>query len=296
MAFKKFSEQIVKMDKELAARWAAMPFYTDDRVLRPERVKLIREAVEEGLFTACTWVSARWEGQEYRLNGKHTSNAFKECSVAKLAKVSVTVVTYDCDDLEDMADIYSSFDSRLSARTVGDINRGYAATSAELRGIPVPILNVCAAALDYAIHGEGGKHRLASERAKELLDHVPFCKFVDDLVRSVSQKEAACLRRAPVVAAIFKTFKVSAKASEEFWRLVATGAHPDRKNPSRVLQLYLMSVVVKYGAGAAATARFRQAVTRREIFAKCVHGWNAWRRGKPTALQYFAAAPLPKAV
>jgi hypothetical protein len=34
---------------------------------------------------------------------------------------------------------------------------------------------------------------------------------------------------------------------------------------------------------------------RREMMAKCIHAWNAWRRDERTALKYFKDAPIPKA-
>jgi hypothetical protein len=29
------------------------------------------------------------------------------------------------------------------------------------------------------------------------------------------------------------------------------------------------------------------------MYVKCLHAWNAWRRGEATSLQYYAKAPLP---
>jgi len=100
------------------------------------------------------------------------------------------------------------------------------------------------------------------------------------------------LRRKPVAAAMFKTWKKHRQQSEEFWNAVRDASDPSNKAPSRVLNKYLLTIGVRTGRG---MMRARTAPPR-EIMVKSVQAWCAYRRGETTNLNYYPDARTPAAV
>jgi hypothetical protein len=92
-----------------------------------------------------------------------------------------------------------------------------------------------------------------------------------------------------VVAAMFSTYTRDQMAAGTFWTAIRdeTGVHPG--TPDRKLARYLMTTVLDAGD----TRKTK--VDQREMMVKCLHAWNAWRRGETTNLNYFPNKPLPTA-
>ena len=64
---------------------------------------------------------------------------------------------------------------------------------------------------------------------------------------------------------------------------------------SQKLRNYLMDTVTGRGQSFNGSAR-SDISSNREVYVKCIHAWNAYRRGKNTDLKYHAQSPIPKAV
>ena len=102
MAFKRVSSKLLKVTKELAEKWSKMPVYSQDRTFKQARSDGIHQAILEKKFSTCEWISAEWEGQTYRIQGQHTSDAMKRCPEPALKDLMVTVSHFECDSIEDM--------------------------------------------------------------------------------------------------------------------------------------------------------------------------------------------------
>jgi hypothetical protein len=284
-----------KVTKALAMKFRDMDPVPNDRQLKPKRLDAYRKMLHAGLFRPVQWATVHCHetGMTYRANGKHTSTLF--CEYEALPQdVYATIEHYHCDDLNDVARLYATFDSRTQVRTTNDINRAFAAVDPELSDISPSIINLCVSSVSYSRYREQYTTMPAPERAECLLeaDVKRFVQWVDSL--SLRSDSALHLSRSPVVACMFDTWSKCRRDANEFWLAVKDGSGSNHKSPDRVLHKYLLTVgVFKPGATG---VRKRKLATPREMYVKCLHAWNAWRRDTMTDLKYHAQAKIPAAV
>lgn len=284
-----------KVTQALAIKFRDMDPVPHDRPLNPKRVDAYRKMLAAGLFRPVQWATVHCNETQatYRVNGKHTSNLFAEYEELPQA-IHATIEHYHCDDLDDVARLYATFDSRTQMRTTNDINRAFAAIDPELSELPSKIVNVCVTAVSFSRHGERYAHVPAAERAECLLDDSTkiFAAWVHEVLGS-NNENTRHLWRSPVVAAMYASFQKSRKHANEFWLAVRDGTGATPKTPDRVLHRFLLSKAVK---GSNSAARSSTLCAPREMFVKCLHAWNAWRRDTTTDLKYHAQGKIPAAV
>lgn len=282
------------LTKRLANTFATMNPCPNDRPLSERRVAIYRNIVERGEFRSCTWAwvsKCNETGEEFRVNGKHTATLFSQMET--LPEISITVERYTCDTIADVVRLYSTFDSGSATRTTCDINRSFAAINPDLAIIPSRVINLCASGIAYFTWRTAYGQIPAGERAEKLLDHVPFCMWVSELLTSGKSEDRKILARGPVVAAMHATYLRSQKDSRVFWESVRddTGASPDL--PDRRLAKWLRVMSVQSGQGGRKPgSRMAQP---KEFYVKCLHAWNAFRNGETTDLKYYREAKLPLA-
>ncbi len=282
-----------KLTHALVKRFNEMEPAPHDRPLRETRVRGLQKLVENGEFRTCEWCSAfcKETGKEHRINGKHTSSMFATMN-GDLPSFNLLVSKYECDTLEDVAKLYSSFDTRQSARTSNDIYRIYAASNEELAALPSSLVNLAIAGISFSDHPDtqGGGKNTADERAERLLEHPSFAVWLFDLVGSNTKCN---LRRGPVVGAMFKTYQKSQKDSTDFWSMVRDGSGTNHVAPDRLLSRYLDTTSISSGRGAMTG---KKKVTAREMYVRSLHAWNAWRKGEKTELKYYSQSKIPTVV
>ena len=262
-----------------------------------------RRILAQGGFRPVTWASAicKETGGLYRVNGKHTSTML--ASTDPLPEFYATVEEYECDTLEDVAKLYATFDSAMQGRTARDIYLSFAGTVPELKYTSAQVIGIVVAGIDLHLrsgveqHNKDVKGATPAERAERLLDHVDFTCWVQSILscdeggqdHSNTRLRAKHLRRAAVVAAMLATWGKNKTDATKFWQAVRdeTGATPEL--PDRKLARYLLTV----GVDAGSRSTGRKPVGSREVYIKCLHAWNAWRKGEATNLQYYADKPVP---
>jgi len=74
------------------------------------------------------------------MNGKHTSNVIAEMYEAQeeVPEFYQLVREYECKTMQDVAHLFASFDPKQSARSKGDIIKGFAATTEATNRSPSP--------------------------------------------------------------------------------------------------------------------------------------------------------------
>jgi hypothetical protein len=274
-----------KVTKSMAEKWAGMEQVRNDRPLSTLRVAAYKKLAAAGLMRPVHWAKAHClETQEnYRVNGKHTSTAFSQMEEVP-ETLQAYVEEYQCETLRDVAELYATFDARITLRTTSDINKSFAAVDPDLCDLQVKVINIGISGISLFKWGLSYERVPAAERAECLFD--PECKaffnWLSDLVND--SKKNKRLRRAPVVWAMYASFRKSRKAATEFWTAVRdeTGSSPSL--PDRRLSRWLIEN--------AADKLGRRAGTN-EMYAKCVIAWNAWRDNSPTNLAYHAEKKLP---
>lgn len=296
--------QTLKVTKKLAREFAEMDPAPHDRALSERRLQVYQRLFKEGSFRPCTWAKALCVETEgvYRVNGKHTSTLL--AGLGELPEFYVTVESYQCDTLEDVAKLYATFDSNLQSRTARDIYLSFAGTVPELREMPARTLVLAVTGMNVFLGGTyltpSGSTVVRSqpaERAEALFDHPEFVIWLNQILSAGSDNsrgrdgraQARHLMRAPVVGVMMGTWKKSQTAATEFWSAVRdeTGESPQR--PDRKLARYLLTAGVDMGGG----TRRVKTVHPREMFAKCIHAWNAWRKQETTNLNYYADKDVP---
>jgi hypothetical protein len=286
-----------KVTQSLAIRLRDMDPVPHDRPLNPRRVEAYRKMLAAGLFRPVQWATVHCNETQatYRVNGKHTSNLFAEYEELP-QPVHATIEHYHCDDLDDVARLYATFDSRTQSRTTADINRAFAAVDPELSEIQSRIISLCVTGISYVAYGDAYSGKPAAERAECLLDEQNkiFIRWAEDILGTKSDATQH-LWRSPVVAAMYTTFQKSRKASNDFWLAVRDGTGSTPKAADRVLHRFLLTKFVNQGSGASAKSA-KSLCPPREMYVKCLHAWNAWRRDTTTDLKYHAKAKVPAAV
>lgn len=288
-----------KVTQSLAIKFRDMDPVPHDRPLNPKRVEAYRKMLAAGLFRPVQWATVHCNETQatYRVNGKHTSNLFAEYADLPQA-IHATIEHYHCDDLDDVARLYATFDSRTQVRTTADINRAFAAVDPDLSALPSKLISVSVTAISYYKHGDTYHHQSAAERAECLLDeeNKVFIAWLHGILRGHDSDATRHMWRSPVAAAMYATFQKSRKASNEFWLAVRDGTGSSPKVPDRVLHRFLLTKVVNSGRQASAGRTRATLAAPREMYVKCLHAWNAWRRDTTTDLKYHAQAKIPAAV
>lgn len=288
MAVRQTELKIMKHSAALATTFSEMEPAPNDREFKEGRASWIKEQVESGKLRFASYARAYCleTGSWYRVNGKHTSRVCADLNGSAPKGLQVLVESYECDGLEDVAELYSRFDNAESARSQGDINQAFAGTNPIFADIPSKLLNLCVTGMAMAIFGLScsyGKRR--AEKAALLIKNPAFVLFCSRILRGVKDADSRHVRRSPVFAAIFDTWQKHPKLAGDFWRLVVTGEGTDVNAADRVLNRYLMSVGLRSAGKAAAS--------HREMLVRCIHAWNAWRSGERTNLRYSPDKPIP---
>lgn len=290
MAWKLKDVSVRKATRGLIEEFATMAACPHDRPMSNKRMQVIGAALEGNTFRTCEWAAVHCHETKmtYRVNGKHTSTQLYTMNGTAPKGLEVIVERYEADTLEDVAKLYATFDTRSQSRSTGDINYAFAASVPELEDIGPKAISLCVTGMSFAIWEEGYGNRSAEERASLLIAHKEFVKWFWDTI-GPKVAESKHLYRGAVVAAMFQTFKKAKGASQEFWTLVKDGSGTVHTTPDRKLNKMLLTNVVR-GMGTT------KAMDSREMYVKCLHAWNAWRRNEDTDLKYYSTAKTPTAL
>jgi hypothetical protein len=284
--------KVVQSSPKLAETFRDMLACPYDRPTRQPRLDYLREVILNGTFRNCEWATAYCEetGLTYRVNGKHTSTIVSGLN-GEAPPLNVVLGKYHCDTLEDVAKLYATFDTRSSMRSTNDIYLAYACAVPQLAGLSGKTISVAVAGMAYHYWTERSYlDHPAEEKAELLWKHRDFVLFYHQLIFGHASRH---LKRSPAAAAMFSTYLKCQRDAKLFWELVMTEEGASPRTPDRKLADYLKSVCVNLGVGSRTTKKVSSV---REIYAKCIHAWNAWRTGASTDLKYYANVALPKPV
>lgn len=285
--FRLVSSKLVNITKSLAREFAAMETERD----RPVKEHLLiahRNAIKNGLFRQPQWVSAYCEenGKTYRVNGKHTSIVFSELD--DISGHKVTVEHYNCDTVHDVTQLFSTFDSKKSARSNGDIYRFWAASVDSIADVRSRIITVSVFGMAYAYWEDNTYLQPPTAKAQLLNDHPSFVLFVDNLLVG----DYRHMNKSPVIAAVFKSWQKSQKDAQTFWEMVRDGSGSPNTTADRVLNRYLLSTSSATGRG---TKTGKKMAGQMDIYLQCLQQWKLWRQGAPGALKRRCSKKLVSA-
>lgn len=289
-----------RITSKLARDFAELTPAHGDRPLSERRLAVYRKVLQVGGFRPVTWARAycKETKETFRVNGGHTSNLFASTDLAKVQDLYATIEEFECDDLSDVARLYSTYDAKSQTRTTSDINHSFASTIPELAEIDSKSINLLVSGLSYADSptNDGTSQKSPAERAELLFDNVEVCLWAKKILSGGSEKagrshKALHLCRAPVVGAMINTYRKAKGDADTFWLAVRdeTGTTPEL--PDRKLARWLLTVKSHMGARGDVPRRFR--ILAREFYSRSLTAWNAWRTDTPTEVRYFHGSKLP---
>lgn len=287
----KLSRKLHRANHSLITEFSTMTMAKMDRPLSPTRMAHLRRIVKEGNFLSAVWacVTCKADGKTYRINGKHTSTLFSQMNGEMPKDIEIVVERFQCDTLEEVAHLYSSYDNKDSTRNQSAITRIWAATCPELEGVDARVLSCIVTSLSISESGTKVHGLTAEDRAKKMVQYKDFALFVSQLI-SGQNLESKHLLRGPVISAMFLTWKKDHDASAKFWKLVKRGEGAPGSTV-RKLERYLLTTNVNWGSGARHPEK--KPAAPREMLVKCLHAWNAWRTNSSTDMKYFPNSAIP---
>lgn len=268
--------------------------YAGQRNKSPAHIRELAAKMTDGRFHNGQIATVN-NGSVFLADGQHQCEAV----IVSGQKVPATMLEFFVDKgdtKEDVARIFAQFNVDRS-RSRGDIAWIYGCNIG-MADWPRQCVTLCNTALGWIASGHGsagGKTALDRDANARLLSaKKSSCSFVRQVIYGEKQStDAKHLLRAAVAAAMIVTHTKAASDAEVFWMAVRDGDMLKRSDPAFALREFLRGAACSYGGGHRSE---RDAVSAREMYARCVHGWNAYRQKQSTALRYYPSKPLPKVV
>lgn len=286
--FQLIKRREMKVTPDMAGRFSNLNAYEGQRPEVKRHTEMLMDCIENGSFTLGWFAVAncKWNGCGQLLaNGQHQASAIMQTGKT----VTAIVDEYDCETPEDFSKLYRTFDNNRT-RTLAEI------ALPEARALKLDwskkFISQLLAGVAYL---EGSKHEHKTKRVQALKKYIREGNLIHDIFTPVPFPEYRHMARGPVIASMIITFRKDAAAAETFWEEVRDGDNLKASSPSLKLRNYLLSTTVGVGRGVSAPS-LNAAVSYNEMYAKCITAWNAYRRGDPTALKFYADKPIPKPI
>ena len=270
---------------ELAKHYSRMRTLKGDRDPDSERgrqrVGWLHMIYQAGDFHSPVWsdVAVKSENYKvYRVDGGNSSTMLTQLNSDFPEDMLVTIRHFKASNIEAAIHLYEQFNQRGSTRTFTDLVRNRAAYNRELDGVSVTAVGRIARGICCHLSLHNPKMTFNP------LDVIPLeGEFIQwaDMFSGTDR-----FKRSPIIAAAYATYQVDPEAATEFWRKVIDKSSPKPTCPTRVLGEFIMQLNLDKTRA--------QKWTKRVVYVKCLHGWNAWRLGRTTNLSYFKGSGLPK--
>ncbi len=258
----------------------ASPIY--QRQLKQPHVDYLARCMERGTFrTGLIGITKNGDGMPIVMNGQHQCHAIIQSGVT----IKATFERFVCPTPEDMSLLFRQYDPIIGARRLGDM----LVVEARALGIDWPqktlSLVIGAVVINHNLYALA-----ADEKTERLRNHQKDGGFINTLLSKVKQKDSALLRRAPVAAAILRTWQKCQKDAENFWQQVRDGEMLKRNDPAYTLRSFLL-LHQQFARGE------KRVASQHEYLYRCIGSWNAFRKGqKQKTSKYYPEKPVPAAV
>lgn len=287
----------IVLDRRAAVKHLQRNTYEGQRPMRQSLKARLCEKYDAGLFLECDIVEASYNGSGRLLvNGQHQC----ETIVEKDGKVSGRYRYYECESKEELADLFAQFDLSESGRNQAEVSHAFAASIGKKWPLRCSLL--CTNALVYITSVPFGSRLSKDKKARLLIDSKADVDFINRVFFAAddagkkhknykgagNSKRFGFLLRVPVIASAIKCHGVNREDAELFWTSVRDGEMLKESDPIFVLREYLRSGADRKKVGV------RNADQQRQVHAKCILAWNAFRTSSRTELRYHANCALPE--
>lgn len=272
--------QKVPLTREVAEDFATMPSWAGERDLEKWRCKWLEDKLNAGLFYSPSWCKAYYHGRAVRVDGQHSSHMLADADPFPVGLHAIILV-YEIDTETELADLFNQFNQRESVRTLGQTINAHAKTEPSIAHIAPTWITKAVAGISHSLN-EGRAARMSdTDRARLIHHNTGFIRWAHPFV------VCRFMSGGSVVAAMYDTYTKNEDDATEFWNFVRDESHPDRDHPTRTLARLLRELYADRRAKRPAKWNAR------DVYIKCRHAWNAYRRGTRTDLKVYRDAAIP---
>ncbi len=283
--FKQIKIEMPVLTPDLVAWFRALPHVPGDRnqasVQGQQRVAWLTRLCKDGEFYSPDWSVAVWNGQQYRVNGGHSSAMLANANGSFPRNLPVILRIFRCESYPDVVALFNHFDNRKSNRTASDKANVHKSIHQELDRIAPSYINRMLNGIQCFYADGATTHGDEDTRTKLIHEETEFLAWAGRFARN------RYLGRSGVIACMYRSYHASASLADEFWTMVLEESAPRPTHPTRVLAKFLHELDVPANKGK---------WDSRAVYVKCIHAWNAWQAGSTTALSYHHEAPVPDLV
>lgn len=259
--------RIVELTPELALEIATMPTWRGERRLSPDRVQYLRYELEAGNFHAPRWAVATLGDRTVRMNGQHSSYMLAHAGHLFPTGMKAVIDEFSVDLEIELGELFARFDPPQSVRPVREQFAAFVAAGnlmSEGDGRNTAGLERIASAMMLAMTEFASRSADPSHRVSALHGSPGFIDFAWPWLGTKR------MNRPAVLAAMYMSWRQAGEEAGVFWTMVRDESHPSAHHPSRVLARALYEWVRRGSLSLDES---------RELYTKCIHAWNNWRRG-----------------
>lgn len=270
MTWKLVNAKVVDMTKALAIELSEMPSVKQERTLLQSRIALLEREFDAGRFKPFEWAVAILNGTKYRLNGQHTAHIFAN---GRKPHGKVLVEEFECDSEQDLAALYSMFDSKTSARTKAHIVQTVTSSEPRFNSINKTIMASTINALSCEKWGINVGGRVGNyDKAALSLDNVDFILWVADLFDS---KPKMVFVRDGVIMAALAMYRENISKAYRFWEETLCATNPNPSSGTRKLREVLLTSQCR-----TTRSTEKKTYSRDEFANVCLAAWKAWKENR----------------
>jgi hypothetical protein len=278
------------MTPDLVDRFKSMKPSVVERPLDESRVDYLGLRVAEGNAIPFNWSYVTFKGEDYRMNGQHSSIMLSRLNGSSSLKgLSVHVDQFGADTEADMVNIFRQIDVRKSGRSTLDVTNAYASVVPELNDIDRGLLKKAAEAIAWV---STQVDKLTSvqgdDRYGTLMEpqNLPYLQWLGGVLHQDAKVPE--MKNSGVLGAMYKTHGIDADVARVFWTDVARGGdEDDDTSPPAALDNWLYGV----WGGKIRQADSDKPISVAHIYQACAYAWNAHVDGKAAVIDKRRYAP-----
>lgn len=281
----KLREEIIVSKKEAEEFWK-LNVYSAQRPINQRHLEQIKRALTENSFRTGSIAVVFLKNEKNKkikllVNGQHQLKSIIDLNSMMIANLE----EIECDSWEDVAEVYSTYDQ--GGRGLYDLINPYS----DALGIQWPT-TLTRLILSGGLYKDG---RIGWDRQRKvacLHDYLKIGDFIFSIFSvngKIDWKDCSHISRRVVIAAMMVTAEKNREAARNFWTDVRDGVDVKKTDAARTLRDFLMGFSIDHGRG----SQYSKKATEKEVYRKCLVGWNAFRKNISTALKVFnGAKPL----
>lgn len=275
----KSREEIIVSKKEAEEFWK-LNVYSAQRTINQRHLEQLKHALKDNTFRTGSLAIASYKDEKGKkikilVNGQHQLKGIIDLDSMMIANLE----EIECDTLEDVAEVYATYDQ--GGRGLYDLINPYA----DALEIQWP-LTLTRLILGGGLFKDGRIGWDRQRKAASLHDYLKLGDFVFSIFSvngKIDWKECSHLSRRATVAAMMITAEKNREAARIFWTEIRDGIHSKKSDPAKTVRDFLLRYSIDHERG----SQYSKKATEKEVYRKCLVGWNAFRKGTTTSLKLF---------